>query len=245
MIRIEFPADRPDIARAFGQALLEISKYERPQREPYQPAAKPVEIQSTLEETTPAPLDVTVTVAGQVIEPQPDPGYLQDNEGVTPAADVLQYDTKGVPFNRDLCAISKEPFYSSGPRAGQWKKRKGVGEDRYENWYRDAQSQLTTAPNAMAHANSSTAAQVFAKGTGATAPTETAAPPPTAGPGHLFKWLTGLQTSGQITREGVDASWRKAGLTMTDLLPPTTPAAIEQNLVALYRAIQAEIENGQ
>ena len=47
----------------------------------------------------------------------------------------VSVDEYGVTFDGDYCSTAKEPFYGSGPRKGQWKKRKGVSEDVYDEWH--------------------------------------------------------------------------------------------------------------
>ncbi len=44
-------------------------------------------------------------------------------------------DEHGVPFDAAYCGTAKDPFYKSGKRKGQWKRRQGVDEAKYDLWH--------------------------------------------------------------------------------------------------------------
>lgn len=114
MIKIEFPADRADLARAFGAALLSIGGEEKAPK-------------SLAEESTPPPLEAEPTGTAPTAESEP------SAPSETNAA--AEADSNGVPFNPAFCGRAAEPFYATGKMAGQWKKRKGVDQSEYDAWY--------------------------------------------------------------------------------------------------------------
>jgi len=49
--------------------------------------------------------------------------------------DLNNLDTKGVGKHADYCGNAKVPFNATGKKKGQWKKRQGVTEEAYDEWY--------------------------------------------------------------------------------------------------------------
>lgn len=63
------------------------------------------------------------------------PDSAPDREPIEQPTARPTHDDKGVAFNEDYCAKAKEPFYTSGPKTGQWKKRQKVEQAAYDAWY--------------------------------------------------------------------------------------------------------------
>lgn len=143
------------------------------------------------------------------------------------AGDVSSVDCKGVPFDPEYCGVATDPFYSSGKREGQWKKKRGISEDEYDEWYA---RQLPPAEAEPRDPASSAAAF-----TPAQPPAQSAAQP--TGPqetGAFMGWISEKQTAGLLTQDDVQAAYSQAGVQVTDLFPPNAPAAVAEKLQALY-----------
>ena len=56
-----------------------------------------------------------------------------DAQSTAPSEGV---DLKGVEFNADYCGASKDaPFMASGKTKGQWKRKRHVSQEAYDEWY--------------------------------------------------------------------------------------------------------------
>lgn len=256
MIKVEFPADRADIALAFGQALLAIAAGtgypDKVKAEVNFGAA----VQKTLQETDPAAggegeevVDVSKAFAaaggagGQPThQPQQPPAQVQDS---------VKRDTKGVPFDPTMCAVAAEPFYTSGSRQGQWKKRKGVTDPVYDGWYRACLDALSAggaggAPEPeypeeddddVSHAfGGNPAAGAFAGGNthqvaAATAPQDT---------GSYMGWVAEKQAAGKLTQKDINDAYQKTGVSLPKLFPPTPQNEILNNIRAMYYELSAK-----
>lgn len=63
----------------------------------------------------------------------------QDDADMTTAAEPDgPVDENGVVKDEKFVGDAKDPFYGTGKRKGQWKKRKGVSEEDYDAWYASA-----------------------------------------------------------------------------------------------------------
>jgi len=120
MIKIEFPADRRDLAEAFGRALLEVAKDEAAEPpKPQQPAGR-----------------------GGRAEDVDDPGADQPTTPPEDSPAVAQVDTaNGVPYNAEFCS-SGRTMYSSGKNLCQWVKKKGLPQEAYDAWYAEELAKL-------------------------------------------------------------------------------------------------------
>jgi hypothetical protein len=160
---------------------------------------------------------------------------------ITPAADAVAVppavlpdqpeDHNGVPRDDDYCANAADPFYGSGPRKGQWKKRRGVADDTYDAWYASqcpATAVTTTTPAPVDSAAAFGAAPTI----------ETAAPAPTD-LGGLMAWLAAKQAAGLLSQQEIGQAYVDNGVEITDLLPPATAEAVKANVAKLYVAISA------
>lgn len=106
-------------------------------------------------------------------------------------------DTHGTPFNAEFCAKAASPFYGSGKKKGQWKKRQGVEETAYDAWYASAKPEPE-------HKEPEHKPDLAANTFGA---------PQTAGEdvprdaGSLMKWVSEQQTAGNIAQQDVNAAF--------------------------------------
>ena len=160
-------------------------------------------------------------------------GTVQPDAADAADATAAQVDCKGVPFNPDYCANAKEPFYASGPRSGQWKKRKGVDEGDYDDWYTDALADNTTDVNT--EGNDVNTAEAF----------KSDCTPPAADTPTTFNAFMGyvaeLQTSGRITSDQIGLAYTSAGVAVTDLLPPNPPEVVAGHISRLCASLQAAL----
>jgi hypothetical protein len=236
MIKIEFPADRKDIALAFAEALLRMAGREQliplqaaGSTKPSKPAPEP--------ELPPATLD-DLKGAGSLDADEGDDG--DDTGGAKTSKPEIgkmpDHDVKGVAFDEKMCAQAREPFYASGKKAGQWKCRKGVAEDKYDVWY--AGQLASAARKTPAGTAPATEPQVDPREAfgGATATPTT---PVINTMGELMRWISEKQAAGHMTQDHVNAAYRNTNRTMTDLFSPdakhveSTVHAIHADLVKM------------
>ncbi len=120
-------------------------------------------------------------------------------------------DTKGVAFNAEFCAKAADPFYKSGTRSGQWKKRKGVTDDAYDQWYADALmgSKVETDDGGAEEQGFNTGA-VF--GSSAVADPQI---PATAG--DLMAWVSEQQAAQRFTQQDVNDAMIRCNVGMDAL----------------------------
>ena len=102
MIKIEFPADRLDIADALGRALVDLAAVGGSRR-PAQFEPKKEQEPTTMLSGTPSVANVTdASGTAPTAEPNlPDPSM---NDANAPK------DANGVPFNAQYCANAKDPY---------------------------------------------------------------------------------------------------------------------------------------
>lgn len=245
-IKIEFPADRPDIARAFGSALLNI--------------ANPATNGGDYEEHTTGSIDhdglnnegdaVDNTTGAQPGDRGAAPGneenttqaaMQEQKDGDAPAAggDASQVDTKGVPFNSDFCGKAKEPFYASGPRKGQWKKRKGVEDADYDAWYASAipapgaNTQQAAPLDTSGAFGSTDTAGAFQQQT----PQVQGGTPSEVLPtdcGTFMGWVSAQQAAGRLTQQQVTDAYSQLGIEVTSLFPPNDANTIAGHVSQLH-----------
>ncbi len=140
-------------------------------------------------------------------------------------------DTKGVPFNKDYCANAADPFYKSGTRSGQWKKRKGVTDDAYDQWYADALmgSKVETDDHEDADKGFNTGA-VF--GSSAVADPQI---PATAG--DLMAWVSERQAAQHFTQQDVNDAMIRCNVGMDALFGGNADASAIRRLYEELNAL--------
>lgn len=129
-------------------------------------------------------------------------------------------DSNGVPFDAAFCSSGDAPFYTSGSKLGQWKKKRGVDEALYEEWY--AGHSAAAPVNQPAETVPTNTAAAFGGQT-----TESAAPsvPVFANAGELMAWVSEQQAAQRLTAQQVTASWATAKVGIADVMSPDTEKA--------------------
>lgn len=134
-------------------------------------------------------------------------------------------DEKGVPFNVEFCAEAAKPFYGSGKTKGQWKKKRGVTDAAYNDWYAAALAAVpATEPGPV-----DTAAAFSQQDQGA-------APVPTD-IGGLMAWVSEMQAAERLASDDINAVYAELGLTFpADVFPSdvNTPDVIAPRIADLY-----------
>jgi hypothetical protein len=139
-------------------------------------------------------------------------------------------DMRGVPFDAAMCARAAAPFYGSGPNEGQWKKKVGVDKSKYDAWYAAELAKLPAQADAEPAAFNM-GAMFQPTPTPAAAPTVTTA-------GEFMRWVSESTVAGALTQAQVDAAWSALGLGYADIMPPTPPEQIAENVQALMGELQ-------
>ncbi len=262
MIKLEFPADRPDIARSLGQALIDIANSnDQPQLQagtssPYTEEQLDFDlVRATTEISTSTGPVETAPVKSEVEEHTAESeatnysapaenadGAAQTVEPIssTPSENSVNADTLGVVFDGNFCGKAKDPFYTSGKRKGQWKKKKGVSDEDYDAWY---QSQLE--PGVMAAGGMFNNGELLEEASiqpetpqtssaSLLAASPTVQEQPSTGPkdgGELMVWVSEQQAAGKLTQDELNSSWQANGVgSPADLFGPNA----EQTVVAIY-----------
>lgn len=271
MIKIEFPADRKDIALAIGKALTEIgqgaaavdsfSKVAEPEgpfhwlhheSESHGIAKDWAELESLIDSdplvehvgedaykkvvaswATSAP-----TVDEQAAAAVGNAGTVTQEQKAAAAPVADNVDEKGVPFNPEFCGKAAIPFYGSGNKKGQWKKRQGVDEQAYDEWYASellgARIEEEEEPAAVeTTSDSNVAANAFGSQT-ATADENT---PQDAG--QLMKWVSEQQAAGNITQQQVTDAYTALQLPFDAVMNPAYPVA--DNCAAIYNHLKGQM----
>jgi len=230
MIKIEFPADRTDIALAIGQALLAIGAASQSTSAPigapsHAPANKQVEHYSQSSGTASTEIPPGDFGTADSALPSEDE---DDDTGVPPVDGKL--DLKGVAFNAQLCSTAKEPFYASGKDKGQWKCKKGVDRAQYDAWYAAELGNQTTNPAEEPKVDLGSVWQ---------APASQDAVKPPVNAGELFAYISEMQTAKRLTQADVDAAYPAVNLTVQQLWT-ADPATQSQMVAALFSYLSAK-----
>lgn len=208
-IRIEFPADRTDLAEAFGDVLLKIAG-RTPRQESAPPALKP-----DTADTTAASADVPA---------------------LNPPADAPPVDNKGVPKDLTYCANAKDPFYTSGRREGQWKRRQGVAEADYDKWYAGQLAKVSqvdggnASPSLFDGEEEQYSADDLAAAFGASGSTATVLPRDV---NEFMAWVSTQTTEGTITKEQVNNAFNELQIPYTALSSQSNPQDVAHNIKRL------------
>lgn len=141
-------------------------------------------------------------------------------------------DQHGVAFNVHYCGEAQDPFYSSGKRSGQWKKKRGVSDKDYDDWYAEELAELRGgATDEESHQPAAVnTAGAFGNGQ-AQQQSAPAAPQDT---GEFMGWVSEKQAGGHITQDDIQQAYNQAGVQVTDLFPPNDPQTIAGRIRQLY-----------
>jgi hypothetical protein len=157
-----------------------------------------------------------------------------DNGGASETVDK-RVDTNNVPFNPEFCGNAAKPFYGSGKRSGQWKKRQGVDEAAYDAWYAAELARATTSPGDDDPAlNNINTAGAFNNDAGNGQP---ASDPVPEDCGAFMGWVSAKQAAGLLTQNDIGDAYSQAGVQVTDLFPPNDETTVKNNVAALYQLL--------
>jgi hypothetical protein len=165
----------------------------------------------------------------------------QKAAGAHAASDGGKVDEKGVAFNAEFCSKAAIPFYGSGKKKGQWKKRQGVDEGAYDDWYADELFSGKIEDSSQEQANETTsdsnvAANAFGNNTAANTQTDEATPQDA---GQLMKWVSEQQAAGNITQQQVTDAYTALQLPFDAVMNPAYPVA--DNCAAIYNHLKGQI----
>lgn len=140
---------------------------------------------------------------------------------------------KGVSHNPEFCGNAARPFYTSGKRQGQWKKRQGADEAAYDAWYAEQLAAIEGNDEEEDDLPPISTAGAFG-----------AKPAPAAEPcpdntGAYMGWVSEKMAAGLLTQADTDEAHRRFGITLGHLFPPTPPAEVQQHIENLHRALSA------
>lgn len=236
MIKIEIPAGDSQALKRFGQALIGLAAdiTGQPTTGDDVVLSSEGEWVDTNDKTVAGQLD-TVSVRGKDTpladldsDLTEDAARKLTSEKFAKNVEHLATDTRqdpnGVPFNPEYCGSAAIPFYASGPREGQWKKRKGVADEAYDAWYASARPIDEAPANEQLDTSD-------AFGTGDQ--TSLAEPIPTDC-GTFMGWVSAQQAAGRLTQTQVNDGYTQCGVKITDLFPPNPADQIAQNIAKLH-----------
>lgn len=229
MIKIEFPADRTDIALAMSKALADIAGCQVVERDQTL-AEMEKDVGSALGDGVNPPVEFPNSMDADeadrlesLTSGLEEEGGLDEAavEAMDPPTDV-RLDEKGVPFNKELCANAAKPFYASGKERGQWKRRPGVDQGAYDAWYAEALGLVPSVAGPeptidVQEAVSPTASKVPANG------------------GEFFAWVSEMQTAGHLTQADLDAAYPAAGVDPQGVW--TQPVELQKQMFAAVYGI--------
>lgn len=145
-------------------------------------------------------------------------------------------DHNGVPKDDRYCGNAAEPFYSSGKRTGQWKKKKGVSDQDYDAWYAEQLQQVQASqPEQEQGEDDHQPGPVDTSGAfsggyliynGAKNVPQDA--------GTFMGWVAEKQAAQLLTQADIDYAWNQAGLSIGDIFPPNDQQAIAERIGQLY-----------
>jgi len=194
--KIEFPADRTDIALAVASMLQTIGSGETA------PALASRIVPGADDEETGGVADLKGSMF-------PDGGEAEEETEATGGIgdDIDDHDTL---FDKKMCGLAKEPFYKSGPRKGQWKKQKSVAMEDYDAWY-------GTAPKGKPAAKPTEKAETAGaftkdKDAGKKGPSI----PQTFN--ELILWVSEQQANEDLDQDDVNEAYETCEVTVADLI---------------------------
>lgn len=151
-------------------------------------------------------------------------------------------DHNGVPFSPTYCGEAQDPFYSTGKRAGQWKKKRGVSDEEYDAWYA-RELELVRGGAASQDDTDEGGGQGAPINTGAAFGSQqqqpaAAAPPSTTG--EFMGWVAEKQAAGLLTQQAIHDAYATAQITVQDLFPPNDEQTVAGRVAALYGILSAQ-----
>jgi len=211
-ITLDTNADSPAVLKKLGSTILEMAhEFEREQGVTQAlNEQKPVAIvegrTEIVDRTDSQPVDDTPELTERDLgNGEGAPTSAQQGADAASAAQS-NVDLNGVGFNINYCGKAKEPFYASGKRAGQWKKRKGVDDVNYDAWYAAELNALDNGEKIQE--NDFDVSAAFTE-----TPQAKEAPAVTfEGPGEFMQWVSEKSAAGLLTQEVIGAAYTQLGL---------------------------------
>lgn len=244
MIKIEFPANRPDIAAAIGIALATIgaNAADGPGN------ARGDSFDATVHDETdyrggPAneydEFRTNESAAGDTGLDYADgtPGDTAERDSAVVSDDTAsaELDPKGVPFNAEMCAKAAKPFYASGPRKDQWKKKGGAGgptDEAYDDWYAGALSQVKpvdTSNHGDGNIEVDTSA-AFGNG-------QQQAPTVPGNTGEFMGWVSAKQAAELLNQDEIAQAYAELEIGVAALFPPNEQEDINRHVHNLHNIL--------
>lgn len=242
-IKLEIPDDNVKAMREFGVALINLSQDTRGIVAPLGPLKGAVSDSDPSDDADPSLPGATDKVEASIIDSSDSGdnpnGFTQEElKESEHNMETSQLDTKQVPFNPEFCSKAADPFYKSGPRQGQWKKKKGISDEAYDGWYASA---LPNASSGVHITGEQTVDTAGAFG-GAQAQQQPDVQIPTE-PGPFMAWVSEMQTAGHITQADIDSAYAHCGFMMGDIFPNqnNTAEMVAQRIGELYRVLSTRV----
>ncbi len=230
MAQITFDTDdNKSVLLAIGVMINELTGTEAPKV--VKPAAEAPEPDASSEQASEA------SPSNSAVEGEA--GNDESAQTATPgagAANDAQVDHNGVPFDENFCAKAQKPFYASGKREGQWKRRGGVDESEYDEWYA-GELEAVNADGGAADDDDGTVNTASAFGI-TEEPAQTDADMPKDA-GVFMGWVAEKQAADLFTADQVGQAYVSAGVQVTDLFAPNTPADVEAAIAKVYPILKA------
>lgn len=246
MLKIEFDASNLSLAAAIGAALTQYGAGESQQipakiKTETTPGSTPPEksliekVHDVIEKTGESKVTVsdadtgeeTVNTAaafgaGKSAETVADRAGSTNSTASSATADG-PVDEHGTPHNEKFCVSTKsqKPFYASGANKGQWKKKPGVDENAYNEWYAATMPLDGDEPKESAPVDTASA---FGGKTEQTAPAAGGDVPQNAG--DLMEYISERQAAGTLDQKIVTAAYGEVGVEINDLFGPNEAEAV-------------------
>lgn len=244
LVTISFPAENKELAECIGMAL---KRYGQQSADKVFDLGGASELSEELQSSK-LPPGTVATVVPSVSSPLIDNTGNED-DSTTPALDPAvttptvnattgEVDQNGVAKNPHYCGTAQDPFYASGKRAGQWKKRKGVSDEDYDAWYASAKANVHAQSATTTEGQQDPVNTAVAFGD-AQQTVETQDPELFTDFNLFIRWASEMQTAGHIVQEDIDAAYKLNNVTMMDLIPPSPNAA--QNVSNCHAALLAKV----
>lgn len=203
MIKVTIETDNEDLAARIGLALAGQSGAAA--------EVEPEEVKTVVPSVTPPTGSGDGSAGAGSAEPQ------------ATAQGGGEPDEKGVLFDADYCGKAAVPFYASGKREGQWKKRKGVTDEDYDAWYAGELAAVASADE-RAEKEEDVEDDAFDVA-GAVANTNTAEDPAPTNMGELMNWVSKMQAAGRLTPDSMTQACTATGKTFSDIMPTAADPA--------------------
>ena len=207
MLKIEFDATNLKLAAAIGAALSQYGAGESLQVPAKLENEKSLteKVHDIVEKTGESTVTVSDADTGETL--------AEETEETAPANDG-PVDEHGTPHNPQYCVSvkSQKPFYASGANKGQWKKKPGVDENAYNEWYAATMPLDEDEPKESAPVNTAAA---FGGKTEETAPAASGDAPKDAG--ELMEYISERQAAGTLDQKLVTAAYGAVGVQINDL----------------------------